>query len=30
MINKEEVTFLDYKTPDGIRMENLIKPTSFA
>ena len=26
----EEVTFLDYKTPDGTRMENPIKPTSFA
>ncbi len=26
----EEVTLLDYKTPDGIRMENPIKPTSFA
>lgn len=26
----EEVTFLDYKTPDGKRMENPIKPTSFA
>ena len=26
----EEVTFLDYKTPDGHRMENPIKPTSFA
>ena len=26
----EEVTFLDYKTPDGHRMENPIKPISFA
>ena len=26
----EEVTFLDYKTPDGHRMDNPIKPTSFA
>ncbi len=26
----EQVTFLDYKTPDGKRMENPIKPTSFA
>ena len=26
----EQVTFLDYKTPSGIRMENPIKPTSFA
>lgn len=26
----EKVTFLDYKTPDGHRMENPIKPTSFA
>ena len=26
----EEVTFLDYKTPEGHRMENPIKPTSFA
>ena len=26
----EEVTFLDYKLPDGKRMENPIKPTSFA
>lgn len=26
----EHVTFLDYKTPSGIRMENPIKPTSFA
>ena len=24
------VTFLDYKTPDGIRMENPVKPISFA
>ena len=31
-VNREtrEVTFLDYKTPDGKRMENPIKPTSFA
>lgn len=26
----KEVTILDYKTPDGHRMENPIKPTSFA
>lgn len=26
----EQVTFLDYKTPDGKRMENPIKPISFA
>ncbi len=26
----EDVTFLDYKTPDGHRMDNPIKPTSFA
>ena len=26
----EQVTLLDFKTPDGIRMENPIKPTSFA
>lgn len=26
----EEVTFLDYKTPDGKRMENPIKPIRFA
>ena len=26
----EEVAFLDYKTPDGKRMENPIKPISFA
>lgn len=26
----EEVTFLDYKLPNGKRMENPIKPTSFA
>ena len=26
----EEVTILDYKTPDGKRMENPVKPTSFA
>lgn len=24
------VTFLDYKTPDGKRMENPVKPISFA
>ncbi len=31
-VNREtrEVTFLDYKTPDGVRMENPIKPISFA
>ena len=31
-VNREsrEVTFLDYKTPDGKRMENPKKPTSFA
>ena len=31
-VNREtrEVTFLDYKTPNGKRMENPIKPTSFA
>jgi len=31
-VNREtrKVTFLDYKTPDGRRMENPIKPTSFA
>ena len=31
-VNREtkEVTFLDYKTPDGKRMENPIKPISFA
>jgi len=31
-VNRETrvVTFLDYKTPDGKRMENPIKPTSFA
>lgn len=31
-VNREtkKVTFLDYKTPDGKRMENPIKPTSFA
>ena len=27
---KKECKFLDYKTPDGVRMENPIKPTSFA
>ena len=26
----EEVTFLDYKTPDGNRMDNPIKPISYA
>ena len=26
----EKVTFLDYKLPNGNRMENPIKPTSFA
>ena len=26
----EQVTFLDYKTPDGHRMDNPIKPISFA
>ena len=26
----EEVTFLDYKTPDGHRLDNPIKPISFA
>ena len=32
MVNREtkECTFLDYKTPAGKRMENPIKPTSFA
>ena len=25
----EKVTFLDYRTPDGKRMKNPIKPTSF-
>lgn len=32
MVNREtkECVFLDYKTPDGKRMENPIKPTSFA
>ena len=31
LVNREtkEVTFLDYKTPDGKRMENPIKPISF-
>jgi hypothetical protein len=31
-INREtrEVTFLDYKTPDGTRMENPISPISYA
>lgn len=26
----EQVAFLDYKTPDGRRMDNPVKPTSFA
>ncbi|MCR5516970.1 MAG: hypothetical protein K6F17_00145 [Lachnospiraceae bacterium] len=32
LVNREtkECIFLDYKTPDGKRMENPIKPTSFA
>ena len=32
LVNREtkEVTFLDYKTPDGKRMEKPIKPISFA
>ena len=32
LVNREtrKCTFLDYKTPDGKRMENPIKPTSFA
>lgn len=32
LVNREtkEVQFLDYKTPDGVRMENPIKPISFA
>ncbi len=32
LVNREtkKCIFLDYKTPDGVRMENLIKPTSFA
>lgn len=32
LVNREtkEVTSLDYKTPDGKRMENPIKPISFA
>lgn len=31
-VNREtgQITFLDYKTPDGKRMENPIKPISFA
>ena len=31
-VNREtkEVTFLDYKTPDGKRMENPLKPIRFA
>lgn len=31
-VNREtrEVTFLDYKTPEGVRMENPVKPISFA
>lgn len=28
--DSEAVTFLDYKTPEGKRMENPLKPTSFA
>ena len=32
LVNREtkECIFLDYKTPDGKRMENPIKPTNFA
>lgn len=32
LVNREtkECSFLDYKTPDGIRMSNPIKPISFA
>jgi len=32
LVNRDtkECTFLDYKTPDGKRMDNPIKPTSFA
>ena len=32
LVNRKtkECTFLDYKTPDGVRMENPIKPISFA
>ena len=32
LVNREteQVTFLDYKTPDGKRMPNPLKPTSFA
>ncbi len=32
LVNREtkKVEFLDYKTPDGKRMENPIKPISFA
>ncbi|MBO4531361.1 MAG: hypothetical protein J5767_12075 [Paludibacteraceae bacterium] len=32
LVNREtrECVFLDYKTPDGRRMENPLKPTSFA
>ena len=32
LVNREtkECKFLDYKTPDGIRMENPIKPTNYA
>lgn len=32
LINREtkDVIFLDYKTPDGIRMQNPVKPISFA
>ena len=31
-VNREtrEVTFLDYKTPKGVRMEKPVKPISFA
>ena len=30
-VNREtrEITFLDYKTPDGVRMENPISPNSY-
>ena len=32
IVNREtkEVKFLDYKTPNGTRMKNPLKPTSFA
>lgn len=32
LVNREtkEVIFLDYKTPSGIRMQNPVKPISFA